>query len=445
MYNIYVKIKKIHVENFKSLSKFTFDIDNPLNTNLIFGINASGKSTFIEIFRFLTYVWKTRPLLIEDEIDISQEDELNLNDNYSNSINFLRNSKIINKRKTFEYYKQFSTVESTDDIKIKFEFVSNDNKYSYSISVSQNDTIQSEKIEKIIQNNTEILFDRSKIQFNSSWNTDMISIVNRHYPKLVLSKESYLFNDELYIIIEKLRENIITSYWDINKSDEERRIFMPTFSKMINYPRKIILTNNNILGISKNQLAEEFRKKMDDFYNFAITIDDSILDYDIKVDNYEGKIDLMFRFLKKINNKNKYIDFVKESSGTKKYYKFFSLIEDMRSNSGKVYFIDEFGAFMNETLLSNIFNLIVNIAEQTNNQIFITTHNSILLNREYSKLDDSLKKDWNKMRWFINRNIKGTIEIFNLKGSDTKDNVQKKYLLGKYTPIKIEDLFDYYD
>lgn len=74
-------IKRIEVRNFKSFDHLDIDLGN---FNLVIGANASGKSNFVQIFRFLRDI-ATRPL--EDAISLSGG-EFFLNKNIGFSENF---------------------------------------------------------------------------------------------------------------------------------------------------------------------------------------------------------------------------------------------------------------------------------------------------------------------------------------------------------------------
>lgn len=117
-----------------------------------------------------------------------------------------------------------------------------------------------------------------------------------------------------------------------------------------------------------------------------------------------------------------------ESDGTIKFFNYFAIVDKLLEDGG-VLIVDEFDVHFHQLLLEKIIR-VINMNSKNNVQLIFTTHNSSLLDTDLFE-DDQI--------YFVDKNDKGCSELYTLKDikldEDNRDNLQNKYLAGKFGSI----------
>lgn len=124
------------------------------------------------------------------------------------------------------------------------------------------------------------------------------------------------------------------------------------------------------------------------------------------------------------------LNFLKsESEGTKKLFTLSAPLLDTLIN-GKVLFVDELDASLHPHLVNSLLSLFTSkLGENSRAQLIFTTHDTHILN----------SGDFHKSQvWFAEKNAVESTELVSLaeyKGIKESDNISKKYLMGKFGAI----------
>lgn len=433
-----MKITKIKANNFKSLKDFEINFSKNVNSNIIFGVNGAGKSTIISILNVISRIFKLKI------------DEYNL----------LRTEfpfKPANVDDLVSLYNQYSTIGFKGEIELGINFIDNNNKeFYYNINLGPNGIVTFEEFGQIKNYNKHEIFSKN---FNNAINITNIEDI---------------FKSELYDL-NKLEKNSIASliYFIILRnyntlkrdfSHDKYDFIIPLYDLFVDFSNHIRNTREqnayeetrdalfNFGMVSLNSHHEDYDKwikniikDIDNFSEFATTIDSSIIEVSILVEPIRGSVDnsISFSFEKRINGRIIKVPWNLESMGTKIYSQLYRAYRKLRKrNLNFIVTFDEFGSSLNEVLIVNIYKKLYESAKENNRQIILTTHSTILLNKEFLKQKEN--SNWNKERFIIDRNnADGITRALDLRNVDKKENNQRKYLIGKYggTPI----LGDYFD
>lgn len=427
-----MKITKIKANNFKSLKNFEINFSRNTNINIIYGVNGAGKSTIISI---LSVIQKVLLLKAEEHNHLS----VNLPFQPQNIYDLNR------------IYNEASTIGFKDEIELGIEFVDQkDNKYYFDLNLGPNGIVTYEEFGHIVNKEKEMYFGK---KFNS-W--------------IDSKKINNLFKKEMYDL-NKLEKNSIASliYYIILKrheeirrelSSDEYKFIIPLFDVFANFsyflkasPKEIPILEtidqlyvNGIIHLNAshpdfNKWYKKLESSIEKFSDFACSIDSSIIEVKIINRPIRGTYDtsISFGFLKRINGKVIVIPWERESSGTKSYSKLYNIYYQIKNKKFSfITLIDELGGELNEVLTANIYNKFYRVAKDLDKQLIITTHSSILLNRNF--LNQKNNSNWNKERFIIDRNlVDGVTRVMSLKNVDNKENNQRKYLIGKYGGVPL--------
>ncbi len=397
-----ISLFEFSVENFKifkekaSLSMYarksehTFNVggQNLLKTSLIFGPNASGKSSLLNAFAFFC-----------NEIINSANNPGNINFPY---FPFILGSED-NKPTTFE------AIFSLDD-KI----------FQYSFSFLQ-DRVVSERLLGINSGGKE------KEYFNRNSDNKINVFLNFRESKdvaekmtrkevLFLSAASQWKNDLAMSIVNGFKNTNVISGPD---SGGYRGYTMRLFKDDTEKKEKII----NFLKEADFCIEDGFVERVDlpEFIRKQIS-----LPPDLK--RVSEKVDTVFFSHNKFDTDGKKIglekiNFGDESAGTQKFFDVLGPIIDTLEN-GKVLFIDEFDNSLHPLLTK----FIIDLFEKNNPnkaQLIVTTHDSSLLShRELNK----------EHFWFTEKDKFGSAKLFSLAEFDIRNDVEfsKKYFEGRF-------------
>ncbi len=462
-----MKITRIKTNNFRSLANFEIGFDENSNINIIYGINGSGKSTFVSIFELLSFIINRNHKAIMREIHeslFSDDDEITSEDAY----NLRRNNKLFSNKKNI--YDDNITIKSeNEEIQIEIDFIHNNKNYNYAIEITRDNTIKNESYSE----EGKLLFSIERDNTNEAY----ITLEKNNFKLSEVLEIPISLKDAPYLrIIKDTSFLSLVSFVETDFLEKDLLDKMQLFKELIqinNYIRffsfreraNISLLNERMIRTEINILIEEkeeeiftnssflkFKENTENLVSTLREIDETIIGHtnSIKLmterikQNEEikfAKIELALKRM--IKGKVREIPFHLESTGTKKYIEIYRVIEQIKNdNNRSIIVIDEFGKSFNETLIINIFNYLEKIARKHNKQLFFTTHNTILLNKKFNTNYNESSLLWNKEKFIIYRDKAGNNKAINLKGIDKKENNQIKYILGDYKGNILRDLFD---
>lgn len=366
--------------------------DKILKIAAIYGANASGKSTVIEAFYFMT-------TFVENSFK------------YSSS-----NNKIPLKR--FAFDKKSKESPSEFEVFIKY----NGNEYQYGFRLDD---------KKVIE---EWLYRRD---FRSK---------NKPKYKPLFEREGQIIECDSKIENAKNLANIT----------EENTLFLSICGNAkIPYVKDVVqwFKNTRILnmgdcdierivtrGVTSNIENREYQK---DIVRFLNAIDINIVDIRVEKQDIEsegGKYKIYFSH--KMNNSDELVEipFYEESSGTQKMFAMYGLFRDALED-GMPIFIDELDAKLHPLLIKYILTMFH--SEDTNKkgaQLIYTAHDEYTLNKDIFRRDQI---------WFVEKDSESIATLYSLaeyKIGDKKvrndASYNKDYLAGRYGAIPILNEFD---
>lgn len=397
-------ISSVEVKNFMGLTSNHIEFKS--NFNVLWGENGAGKSTFIEIFDFLVLLYSKQ---ITERNIIEQLSE---NPQPSQSMQFRNDSNL---------YKAYSTIGNDEPLHVKFSFSQEGKNGMYEVILSSENVILFEELKFNISKKMSSIFKREgdNFKFNKE-----LSIIYKKYnyifdkKKSVIDSINYLFT---YNAVEKENKSLeiinVLSHFVIHNFKFHKN--------NIHASRKGIL--EPIFNV-KNKDIESFEtamvKPLNEFKEFVKSIDTTITDISFDKTLGEDKTHYFLCTHKMINSKAEKIRFTAESSGTKAYIEFFNMIYQIGNVDNTVFFWDEIDLYMHEGLLDKLIMKIKKNIEMFDRQIFITTHNTTLLNNK--ELDQ-------KGKFIVSVNKEtGRRKFKKLEGQNARENFADKFLKSEY-------------
>ena len=378
-------------ENLKDLDKYYLIQATPklklLKLGLIFGHNATGKTTILKALDFL------RKLVLEP----AEKKTLSLK------------------------YKPFLFDEKTvnQNTNLSLEFIQNKTKYLYEVEFNR-DAIVKEKL-YFFKPNKALVFSRqtnlekqlSSIKFGSK-----ISINKEHKSTL---EANTLWNN-----------TVLGGYLKTNFESNELQEAINWFEHTL---KPLITPKTDLLAYISNKIEKEEINKAN-IVEFLTKADFKITDILIKKDEQETSEELIEFFQKyskmseqKINEDNKEVSYTlsysDESQGTQRYYQFSGLLDFMIRNQ-VVFSIDELESSLHPDLLEHfILSFLVNTQKS---QIIATTHY-----REFLMKKDIFRND---VIWFADKKTDGSTDLFSLTDFDSSiirntSSIYNAYKTGK--------------
>lgn len=377
---------------------FSANKENLLKTSLIYGPNASGKSSLLEAFRDLKRTVLSSANTKEDIVGISK---LPYN--------------------PFLGSKDASSKPTCYELVFSLEGTKNDGVYRYSFSVLI-DKIAEEELVEIQENGSErMLIERLK---NNKISTDS----NFKEIHEFLSKQDNLRSDALFLsmsaqannslavdILSALRKiNVISGldtggYMEFTKDQfKENKVFR---EKVLKYLKQadFCINGGEVKDVNPEDSSSRLKKLITIFFTHPV-----------------------------FNNKTEEIDsfeipLEKESEGTSNFFHKLGPIIDTIENS-KILFIDELDNSLHPLLTKFIVELFE--SEEVNKkhaQLIATTHDvSLLSNKKFIK----------DQFWFTEKDECGAAKLFSLAefaGSDLRNDTGylKKYLEGRFGALPV--------
>lgn len=375
---------------------------NLLNSAVIYGANASGKSNIILALLFLKQ--------------------------------FIINSTDIKFGQNIPFYDPYclDTFCSTEPSKFEIEFIIDTKRYIYKIEFTAKVVVYECLI--LIEKNKEIvLFERKlqKLTFDKKLKGKKANLIEQLLENnLFLTKganNNILLLQEVYLYF---LNKIVVEYNFITDDYFLKNILRQT--------NEIILNEDNLL-INKSKI-KKFLKSADtgiseiDFKKVYINENNS------KIFKYEP---ILYH---KLYENEKFIGNVEfklnqESKGTIKMFDLALLVLDVLEN-GKILLIDELDTSFHPLLTEYIINLFndKNINKR-NSQLIFTTHETSLLNLINFRIDQI---------WFMEKNKFGNSEMFSLAEFNSKEienanSLQNWYLNGRFGGLPSIDKLELYE
>jgi AAA15 family ATPase/GTPase len=391
--------KKITFSMFARKSEHTFDSngENLLKTSLIYGPNASGKSTLFQAFAFL------------------------------------RNGVISsanNPEGSILPYQPFA-LSSVEDKPVFYEviFSMNEKIFKYNFSILKNE-IETENLFEILSAKKEkkyLIREKQRIEIFADFEISKdVAEVKTRKEVLFLSAASQWNNELAMQIVEGFKNiNVISGpdsggyrgyTMNLFKTDGDKKDKILDFLKRADF----CIENGSV---EKMELPEFVRKQMSvagakDVPNEVDTIFFEHNKFDVKgIEIGKAKFNIG-----------------DESAGTQKFFDVLGPIVDTIEN-GKVLFIDEFDNSLHPYLTK----FIIDLFEKNNpndSQLIVTTHDTSLLSH----------KELNKEQfWFTEKDKFGAGNLFSLAEFKTQRNdteFSKKYLEGRFGALPFVDFKD---
>ncbi len=367
-----MKLANIEIKNFKSFKDITVDL-NDFNT--IIGESASGKSNFIETFKFLKDIcddyekgMRMHGNELLQNINLKsktptcikvlfKEDNQSLGIKIPNKFNNDKNNRI--------YY---TAIEYglCIDFKNDEEMITETAKLNYLIKEDNNDNSYQNSI--VMKNNNghiEVNFENDEIIEKEFFVPDaLLHIVNNN------------FNEEKGLLINSPLSSVPIPWSNHIKLFEFYNID-PKFSKMSPSPGTDILSEygENLSYFLEKILSDSSKKKV--FMNLVSDLLPHIKDINVfNLDN-NGKL---FRLLENYNQEEIISPFV--SDGT---VNILALISTLYFGKGRTIFIEEPERHIHPSLFISLIDMMKEVSSK-NKQIIFTTHSPELL--DYCDLED---------------------------------------------------------
>jgi len=381
---------------------------------LIYGANASGKTTILKALDFLRDIVLNPEDKKTDKLDFQPFlfDKNILKENSILSIEFIQNKiryfyevefnqKAIVKETLISFNPNKATVyKRTTDLKNQFSEV----KFGGKI-----------KVEKTIL---------KTLEANTLWNNTVIGgYLKTNIEIKELKEASDWFNDYLHSLIYPKAElfGFITSLIERNKIKKEN---------VLTILKKADL---NISDILIEEKEEDIPEGLLEFIEKSSNIPDKELK---KIKSKKKITTVQLDFEHFVDGEKYTLPFELESEGTKRYYSFAGLL-NLLIKENNAFPIDELGASLHPDLYQYF--LLTFLANAKNSQIIATTHNREILNDKDMIRDDAI--------WITDKSKNASTELYSLADFDTSVIRDTTNRLNAYKSGKlggIPNVGDYY-
>jgi len=385
-----------------------------LKLGLIYGANASGKTTILKALEFL------RDIVLEPEK--KKTEPLNFNP-------FL-----------------FDPVTANQNSVLSIDFIQNETHYNYEVEFNKK-AIAREELNfynpnkaNVFKRTTDMDKQFSEISFGGKVKKD------KTFEKTLESNT--LWNN-----------TVLGGFLKTNMELKELKDATDWFS---NYLKPLIFTRTDLEGYVTSRIRKSEIKKEDLIHilkkaDFNISdiiiqeeekdIPDGLIEFlekqikapDDKVNDFKnkGKItSVNLEFVHTVNNNKYSLAFEDESHGTKRYYGFAGILSLLINNS-VAFPIDELEASLHPDLFVHF--LLSFLVNSKNSQIIATTHNREILNNKDIFRNDAI--------WFTDKTETCSTELYSLSDFDSSvirdtSNVYNAYKIGKLGAVP--NLGDFY-
>lgn len=392
-----------------------------LKSAVIYGANASGKSNFVEVLRFMkecvinqeipieSYNWYCRNHEENKEIISSFSVQLLLNENYYEyGFDAILNTQTIKDEWIVDLNKK----------KILYQR-NNDGKPLNGLNLGKEDRMRMEIYLDDFLHNDKSLF-LTEMNRNKTFDKDSeLSVYHRIYnwfakdlnvllPDMPLTNFAYYYDESTLNNIKKIVRSFDTGIEDIeikNMSEEQlqNKNGISLYKDVIGELKKKVQKQGQKLNLSMRSKKEFFNITMNDNY-----------DLEIKT--------LCFKHGKSMLD----FEFCEESDGTKRIFDFLDIL--LNKNQNSVYVIDEMERSLHPNLFNRFIELLNEYQKQSNIQVIFTTHESSIMKQDLFRRDQI---------WFVERNKDNDSRIYSLDTFNERfdKKISKAYLEGRYGAI----------
>lgn len=343
-----------------------------LKSAVIYGSNASGKSNFVEVLRFMKECVINQEIPIESYNWYCRNHEDNRDKISSFSVQLLLDDDC------YEY--GFDAILNTQTIKDEWIVNLNKKKILYQrnndgkplngLNLGREDRMRMEIYLDDFLHNDKSLF-LTEMNRNKSFDKDSeLSVYHRIYnwftkdlnvvlPDMPLTKFAYYYDESTFNNIKIIVRSFDTGIEDIEIKDmsEEQlqnKIGISLYKDVINELKKNVQKQGQELDLSMRSKKEFFNITMNDNY-----------DLEIKT--------LCFKYGKSMLD----FEFCEESDGTRRIFDFLDIL--LNKNQNSVYVIDEMERSLHPNLFKRFIELLNEYQKQSNIQVIFTMHESSII------------------------------------------------------------------
>lgn len=392
-----------------------------LKSTVIYGSNASGKSNFVEVLRFM------KECVINQEIPIESYNWYcrNHEDNRDKISSF--SVQLLLDEDCYEY--GFDAILNTQTIKDEWIVNLNKKKILYQrnndgkplngLNLKKDDKMRMGIYLDDFLHNDKSLF-LTEMNRNKSFDKDSeLSVYHRIYnwfvkdlnvvlPDMPLTNFAYYYDESTLNNIKKIVCSFDTGIEDIEIKDmsEEQlqnKIGISLYKDVISELKKKVQKQRQEINLSMRSKKEFFNITMNDNY-----------DLEIKT--------LCFKHGKSMLD----FEFCEESDGTRRIFDFLDILFNKNKNS--VYVIDEMERSLHPNLFKHFIELLNQYQKKSNIQVIFTTHQSEIMSQDLFRRDQI---------WFIERDKNNDSKIYSLDTFNERfdKKISKAYLEGRYGAI----------
>ena len=405
----------VKVQNFKSFNDLTAfsmvasnklrkqkerlyesDTISLLKSTVIYGSNASGKSNFVEVLRFMKECVINQEIPIESYNWYCRNHEDNRDKISSFSVQLLLDEDF------YEY--GFDAILNTQTIKDEWIVNLNKKKILYQRN-NDGKPLNGLNLKKDDQMRMEIYFELSVYHRIYNWFVKDLNVV---LPDMPLTNFAYYYDESTLNNIKKIVRSFDTGIEDIEIKDmsEEQlqnKIGISLYKDVISELKKKVQKQRQELNLSMRSKKEFFNITMNDNY-----------DLEIKT--------LCFKHGKSMLD----FEFCEESDGTRRIFDFLDILFNKNKNS--VYVIDEMERSLHPNLFKHFIELLNQYQKKSNIQVIFTTHQSEIMSQDLFRRDQI---------WFVERDKNNDSKIYSLDTFNERfdKKISKAYLEGRYGAI----------
>lgn len=399
--------KSTHLEDYYVINESGYRL---LKLGLIYGANASGKTTILKALHFLRVLVLKPEDKKTDVLDYNPFlfDLLTPNQNSLLEINFLRSnirfnykiefnrSAVVNEELNFHNPNKANLFKRTTDIERQVAKVNLGSKLK--VGKAAKEVLEA----NTLWNNT-VLGGFLKTNLEAEYLKDVTDWFKIHLAPMINSNF-------------KMHSSVVTR---IEKHPNEKK-------SIINLLKKADL---NIADIFVKERPMVVLDKVKDILK-AMSIPEEV------VNNFENEMQKKLEFEHKVGSQKYTLPFESESEGTQRYLTLAGILSVFMHNAAMLS-IDELESSLHPDLYTHF--LLTFLVNSKQSQILATTHNREILNNKDMFRDDVI--------WFTQKNEHSATELYSLADFDSKvirdtSNVYNAYKIGKLGGVP--NLGDYY-